>query len=282
MKKFLLRYIAIPQDHGSWVFLLSPLLIGLFAGGNWSSASAFLIIAALAGFLIRQPTTIVVKTYTGRRSRRDLPAAFFWISIYSIIGMLALGGLILLGYQYILLLGLPGILVFAWYLYLVSQRSERHKIGVGIVASGVLALNAPAAYWVGVNWPDPRGWWLFILIWLQSAASIVYAYLRLNQRNLPETTSLSTRISLGRRALLYTTFNLLFVLVLSISGVLPILFTFTVCTAMGRNLMGNGETGDWCKTNCSWISPAIYQHNLHHSVYSYMVLSILIDEYHRA
>ena len=209
MRNLFVRHIAIPQDHGSWVFLLSPLLIGLFAGGNWSSASVFLIIAALAGFLIRQPATILVKIYTGRRSRRDLPAAFFWISIYIIIGVLGLGGLILLGYQYILLLGLPGILVFAWYLYLVSQRSERHKIGVGIVASGVLALNAPAAYWVGVNWPDPRGGWLFILIWLQSAASIVYAYLRLNQRNLPMTTSLPTRISLGYRALLYKTFNLL-------------------------------------------------------------------------
>ena len=238
MRNLFVRHIAIPQDHGSWVFLLSPLLIGLFAGGNWSSASVFLIIAALAGFLIRQPTTILVKIYTGRRSRRDLSAAFFWISIYTIIGMLALGALILLGFQYILLLGLPGILVFAWYLYLVSQRSERHKIGVGIVASGVLALNAPAAYWVGVNWPDPRGWWLFILIWLQSAASIVYAYLRLNQRNLPEITSLSTRISLGRRALLYTTFNFLFVLALSISGVLPILLPLPYALQWVETLWG--------------------------------------------
>jgi len=238
MRNLFVRHIAIPQDHGSWVFLLSPLLIGLFAGGNWSSASVFLIIAALAGFLIRQPATILVKIYTGRRSRCDLPAAFFWISIYTIIGMLALGALILLGFQYILLLGLPGILVFAWYLYLVSQRSERHKIGVGIVASGVLALNAPAAYWVGVNWPDPRGWWLFILIWLQSAASIVYAYLRLNQRNLPEITSLSTRISLGRRALLYTTFNFLFVLALSISGVLPILLPLPYALQWVETLWG--------------------------------------------
>ena len=238
MKSLFVRHIAIPQDHGSWVFLLSPLLIGLFAGGSWSSASVFLIIAALSGFFIRQPAMILVKIYTGRRSRRDLPVTFFWISIYSIIGMLALGGLILLGYQYILLLGLPGILVFAWYLYLVSQRSERHKIGVGIVASGVLALNAPAAYWVGVNWPDPWGWWLFILIWLQSAASIVYAYLRLNQRNLPETTSLSNRISLGRRALLYTTFNLFFVLALSISGILPILLPLPYALQWVETLWG--------------------------------------------
>ena len=51
------RQIALPQDHGSWVFLLSPLLIGLFTGGQFSAASAALIVAALAAFLIRQPLT---------------------------------------------------------------------------------------------------------------------------------------------------------------------------------------------------------------------------------
>ena len=30
------RHVALPGDHGSWVFLLGPLLIGLFAGGRWS------------------------------------------------------------------------------------------------------------------------------------------------------------------------------------------------------------------------------------------------------
>jgi hypothetical protein len=72
------RHIALPQDHGSWVFLFSPLLIGLFAGGHLSQASLLLIIAALAAFLLRQPVTIAVKVYSGRRSRRDLPAARFW------------------------------------------------------------------------------------------------------------------------------------------------------------------------------------------------------------
>ena len=76
------RTIALPTDHGSWVFLLSPLLIGLFAGGRWTPAIVPLVVAALATFLLRQPVTIAVKAYSGRRSRRDLPAAVFWILIY--------------------------------------------------------------------------------------------------------------------------------------------------------------------------------------------------------
>lgn len=33
------RHIALPQDHGSWVFILSPLLIGLFAAGKVTLAA---------------------------------------------------------------------------------------------------------------------------------------------------------------------------------------------------------------------------------------------------
>lgn len=201
------RHVALPSDHGSWVFLLSPLLIGIFAGARWSTADLYLIIAALAAFLIRQPLTIVVKIFSGRRNRRDLPAAWFWIGIYALIGAAGLAGLILQGFTFIFILALPGVPVFAWHLYLVSQRAERRQMGVEIVASGVLALAAPAGYWLGTGWADPTGWLLFILSWLQSAASIVYAYLRLSQRELDGVPEIKSRLTLGMRALVYTTFN---------------------------------------------------------------------------
>ncbi len=98
--EFFRRHVALPSDHGSWVFLFSPLLIGLFAGGSWSVADLYLIIAALAAFLIRQPVTILVKVFSGRRSRRDLPAAWFWIGIYAFIGATGLVGLILQGWNW--------------------------------------------------------------------------------------------------------------------------------------------------------------------------------------
>jgi hypothetical protein len=36
------KQIAIPQDHGSWVFVLSPLLIGIFAGGKFNATALIL------------------------------------------------------------------------------------------------------------------------------------------------------------------------------------------------------------------------------------------------
>ncbi|MBC8503916.1 MAG: YwiC-like family protein [Anaerolineales bacterium] len=225
MKKYFRRSIAITNEHGSWVFLLSPLLIGLFAGTSWSTPAIYLFVAALCAFLIRQPIAMAVKAYSGRRPKHDLPAARFWIIVYGSLGLLVLLGLILRGFGFLLYLALPGIPVFAWHLFLVSQRRERRQMGVEIIASGVLALSAPAGYWIGLGSPDFTGWLLWGLTWLQSAASIVHAFLRLEQRVWDEIPDLQTRFRAGKRALLYTSFNLTFVVLLSLLGILsPWLF----------------------------------------------------------
>jgi YwiC-like protein len=235
---YLRRHIALPGEHGSWVFILSPLLIGLFAGGRWTVGSISLIVAAMAAFLIRQPITIAVKAYTKRRSQRDLPTAWFWIVVYGLIGLAAFALLAVQGFGYLLILALPGFPVFIWHLYLVCKRAERRQAGVEVVACGVLALAAPAAYWVSVGRPDPVGWWLFALTWVQSAASIVYAYLRLEQRELPSVPEWKTRIRMGRRALLYTSFNLFMVTLLSVLQALPGLLPIPYLLQWGETLWG--------------------------------------------
>jgi hypothetical protein len=223
----LTRHIALPQDHGSWVFILSPLLIGLLAGEKIVPASINLIVAAMGAFLLRQPVSIAVKAYSGRRSRADLPAARFWMLVYGGIILLALAGLVVEGFLSILYLAIPGIPVFAWHLYLVSKRTERRQAGVEILATGALSLAAPAAYWIGQDGYDSLGWALWLLTWLQSAASIVYAYLRLEQRTMPvskEPTRGGERNELwqmGRRAFQYTSFNLALTLIMGWSGWLP-------------------------------------------------------------
>lgn len=225
IRNHLRRSIAITNEHGSWVFLLSPLIIGLFAGDSWTTPAIYLAVAALSAFLIRQPITIAVKAYSGRRPKRDLPAARFWIVVYGVMGLLMLLGLIVRGYGFLLYLALPGIPVFAWHLYLVSKRSERRQMGIEIVASGVLALAASAGYWIGTGYPESTGWLLWGLTWLQSAASIVYAFLRLEQRGWAEMPDLRTRLIRGSRALAYTSFNLTLVVVLALAKILsPWLF----------------------------------------------------------
>ena len=215
------KHIAIPQDHGSRVFILSPLLIGLFAGERFTPASINLIVAAMSVFLLRQPVSIAVKAYSGRRSKADLPAARFWVLVYGIIILLALAGLIADGFTYILYLAIAGIPVFIWHLYLVSKRAERKQEGVEILATGALALAAPAAYWIGQGSYDMLGWALWLLTWLQSAASILYAYLRLEQREQAEGLERSEQLHMGKRALQYTSFNLTLSLILGWLGWLP-------------------------------------------------------------
>ena len=215
------KQIFLPQDHGSWVFIFSPLLIGLFLGGKFSFASLSLVVASIAAFLIRQPMTGAVKVYVGRRPKTDLPVVRFWIVAYGFIILIALLALIRAGFGYLLFLAIPGAPVFAWHLWLVSKREERRQIRVEIIGTGVLSLAAPAAYWVGIGRYDPIGWWVWILVWAQTAASIVYAYLRLEQRDLAEVPVRNELWKMGFHAFVFTTFNLVSIFMLGLISVLP-------------------------------------------------------------
>jgi hypothetical protein len=138
------KYVAIPGKQGAWIFLLSPLTIGLFLGG-FSNGSLPLITSLLAAFLIRQPLTIMVKINSGRRTNRDWNPAIFWLLLYGLIMVVILLLLIMQGYLYIFYLAVPAP-VFLWHLWLVRKRAERRQKLIEIAAGGVLALAAPAAF----------------------------------------------------------------------------------------------------------------------------------------
>ncbi len=218
---FFRRYIALPQDHGSWVFLFMPLLIGIFAGKDFTTPALAIVFGAVAGFLLRQPVTVAIKIFAGRRSRSELPAALLWMLLYALAGLLTLLELLSLGFGFILWLGVPAVVIFACHLYLVSKRAERGQMLVEILATGALALAAPAAYWAASGSYNPSGWWLWLLVWLQSSASIVYVYLRLAQRGWFSVPSLPLRFTSGIHACGWALFNLTLSLILGLMGKIP-------------------------------------------------------------
>lgn len=218
---YLRKQIAIPQDHGSWVFIISPLVIGFALSGHFSTSATYLLAATLAAFFVRQPVTMAIKAYAGRRPRTDLPAARFWIVVYGFIALLMLVGLGMRGYLEVVLLAIPGLAIFGWHLLLVSKRGERKQAGLEIIASGALSLAAPAAYWIGRGEYNSLGWELWLLVWMQSAASIVHAYLRLEQRKQTQFPARPAQLQMAKRALMYTSFNLLVSILLGIFSILP-------------------------------------------------------------
>jgi len=217
--KYFRRMIALPSEHGSWALFLSPLSIGYVAGGRWTIACAYLFVAAMCGFLIRQPITMLAKVRAGRRPSTDLPAIYFWIVVYGVVGALHVFGLTLRGYGYLLWLAVPAVPVVVWHLWLIAHRAERRQLLIEIVGTGVLSLSAIAALWVGHGGYTTMGWLLWLLMWAEGAAAVLYTYLRLEQRTAGPIESLSRRLRMGRTALLAAGTNLLLVLGFAIAGV---------------------------------------------------------------
>lgn len=215
------RHYFIPTEHGAWIWWIGPFLIGLAAGSRIDLDVLVLLLAVGAAFFLRQPASIAVKALSGRRPRSDLAPGLFWSAAYLLLMTLAVLVLVRSGHSALLWLAVPGVIVFGWHLWLISRRAERGQRGIELVAAGVLALAAPAAYWTADGGDALVPWILWGLTWLQSAASIVFVYHRLEQRHLTAMPSVVERWRTGARALVYHAFNLAVALGLTLLGRVP-------------------------------------------------------------
>ncbi|MFQ5922673.1 MAG: YwiC-like family protein [Anaerolineales bacterium] len=220
-RKIWRKHYALPAEHGAWIWWIGPLLIGTAAGGKPGPLLGLLGLTALPAFLLRQPAPLAVKALSGRRTRDELRPALIWSAIYTGLALLGVALLVGAGQGRLLLLAIPGWLIFSWHLWLVSRRQERQRPGVEILAAGALALTAPAAYWVSGGGSDREAWILWGLTWLQSAASIVHVHVRLEQRHLEHVPEVRERLQMGRRSLMYNGFNQLAGLGLAFAGWVP-------------------------------------------------------------
>jgi hypothetical protein len=232
------RHYFIPTEHGAWIWWIGPFLIGLAAGSRLDLDALVLLLAVGAAFFLRQPASIAVKALSGRRPRSDLAPGLFWSAAYALLMLLAVLVLIRSGHTALLWLAIPGVLVFAWHLWLISRREERGQRGIELVAAGVLALASPAAYWTADGSDPLVPWILWGLTWLQSAASIVYVYHRLEQRRLTAMPPVAERWRSGARTLVYHAFNLAVALSLTLLGRVPALVSLAFGLVMLDALEG--------------------------------------------
>jgi len=193
----------LPAAHGSWTWWIGPLLIGLAAGGHPRGNFVSLVVAALAGFLLLQPATIAAKVLSGRRPRTDLRPALVWCALYAVLCLAGTACIVAAGDLHVLGLAAPGLLVFAAYLWLVVRHAERRQMAMEMLAAGVMALAAPAAYWAAGGEDYPLPWVLWALAWLQSAGAIANVYLRLDQRRWPDQRTWPERIHAGHRTMVH-------------------------------------------------------------------------------
>ena len=186
---------------------MGPFAIGVAAACRLQADVLWLLLATLSGFLLRQPVTILVKVLGRRRPHIELRPALAWSVVYSTVGFFSALGLAATGHAALLLLTLPGILLFVWQMGLVRKREDRGRIGTGVLGAGLLALAAPAAYLVSGGQSNILPWILWAVCWLQSAASILLVYSRLEQRRWTSPPSLSARFLSASGAWICHVFN---------------------------------------------------------------------------
>ena len=220
--RWLRKHFAIPAEHGAWAMWLGPFAVGLGLAWKLDLAVLWVWLGILLLFLARQPMLILVKALSGRRSREDIQPALVWLILYGGLALIPAGLLIGSGRAALVWLALPALPALLWQLWLVTRRAER-QMTVELAGSGALALAAPVAYFAATGRFDLIALLAWLLCWFQSAAAIVYVYLRLEQRRLTVAPAQRDQWIMGRRAVLYHTLNLVASIALAATRVLPAL-----------------------------------------------------------
>jgi hypothetical protein len=217
--------------------LLGPFAVGLGLAWRLEWAVLWTLLGVLLLFLARQPMIILVKALSGRRSREDAVPALIWLLIYGTLGLIPLFTLIASGYAALFWLALLAVPPLAWQLWLVIRRAER-QMSVELAGSGALALAAPAAYCAATGRFDIIALSAWLLCWLQSAAAIVYVYLRLEQRRLTTLPSRSQQWAMGQRAIFYHAFNFIVSVLLAALRILPLLVPLAYAAMFAEAVRG--------------------------------------------
>lgn len=118
-----LRPLALPAEHGGWGFVLEPIVLGLAVAPSWSGS--LLALAALFGFLARQPLKLALQdALRGKRYPRT-PYCWMLAASYALAASLALGCAVGTGGVRMLIpLGLVAPLALTQVLYDAHSRSR--------------------------------------------------------------------------------------------------------------------------------------------------------------
>ncbi len=147
-----LARVVLPAEHGGWAFLGEPILLGLLVAPSW--AGACLALAALAGFLARQPLRIFLGDRRRRRRYPRTALAERAFAALALAGAAALAGALLLAKGPALLaVGLAAPLAAVALALDLGQRSREAAAETlaalalgGTAAAAALAAGRPAAF----------------------------------------------------------------------------------------------------------------------------------------
>jgi hypothetical protein len=233
----------LPHEHGSWVMLIVPLVLGLAVAPLWRWRSLELIGAALGLFLLRYPLATIVKTR--QRPGVDNSALWRWSSVYA--GLAAICGGTLIFFEqlgWLALFGLLGGSIVLLHLGLVARRQEMSALGELLGIFG-LALGAPMAYYTNTGQLDDKAAALWIINALYFGGTTFYIKLKVRQQpRVPAPDRISDRLVAAKACLTYQGVVLTFIIATAALNRLPLLMLLAFAPMTIKVLRGASRWQD--------------------------------------
>jgi hypothetical protein len=173
--KIRLKSVALPVEHGSWGFLLEPLVAGLAIA--FSVGGVWIALMTIGAFLVRQPLKVLLIDRLGMKVRERAEAALAFLAIFGAVFIAGLIGTVAsVGWRP--LLPFVFVLPFAAYqIYCDASRQGRQLVAEVIGAVSISASIAAIALSAGRPWAVAVSLWLIFV--LRLVPSILYVRNRL-------------------------------------------------------------------------------------------------------
>ena len=202
--KTLMKKPPMPREHGAWVMLLVPLLLGNMLALSWNPRGLWVVFAALCVFLARQPITMLCKTRNFRNREKMRAWWRDWLIIY-FSGAFVAGSWLLLKHQlwWLSVFALPLVLFLVLDILWVLRR-ESMTVKAEVVGVLGLSLGAPISNYVVSGQLSLQSFVVGVLCALYFIGSIFY--IKLKVRKQPKAACperLSERLVFGKENVLY-------------------------------------------------------------------------------
>lgn len=191
----------VPREHGAWIILYAPLLVGFAFAPRLSPLPFLLLLLTVTGLFLSRPLVGVLLR------RRGGPQSPFWLGVYLLVS--AIGAILLLfvcRLPALIWLGLPMGLLFLIHAGLQMMPSRRRldrSLGGEILAVGALTLTAPAGVVAGGGALDADAWRLWALCALYFSSGIFYVKMLLAALAVKGTIERQERRRIGRKQRIY-------------------------------------------------------------------------------
>lgn len=193
----------IPHEHGAWVILYAPFVVGLAA--VWpppALEAALLFVAATAAYLARHAASLLMR----KSARRDNNVAL-WLGIY--LALVAVGVLpLLFFYGRVALLPLAGLAAFVFVLHAaILKLPMRDRLARAqwseLIGMTALTLTAPAAYIAAGGQLDSMAACLWVACSLFFGSGVLHVRMLLFAAKGKQELTAADRWLLGRANLIY-------------------------------------------------------------------------------